>query len=61
MKERLEAIDGSLEIRSSRGHGTRVEASVPAAIIERGEALWPDLDFGTGPVAHEDAARRGVV
>jgi signal transduction histidine kinase len=61
MKERLEAIDGSLEIRSSRGHGTRVEASVPAAIVERGEALWPDLDFGAGPVVHEDAARRGVV
>jgi signal transduction histidine kinase len=29
MKERLVALDGSLEIRSIPGRGTRVEATVP--------------------------------
>ena len=34
MKERLEAIGGSLEIRSSPGLGTRVEATVPLDVVQ---------------------------
>ncbi len=35
MKERLEAIGGSLEIRSSPGMGTRVEATVPLDVVAK--------------------------
>ena len=34
MKERLEAIGGFLDIRSSPGCGTRVEATVPLDVIQ---------------------------
>ena len=61
MKERLEAIDGSLEIRSRAGRGTRVEAMVPAEILQRGEALWPDLEAGPVMVGHDQTASRGLV
>jgi signal transduction histidine kinase len=44
MKERLEAIGGSLEIRSSPGRGTRVEATVPVDVIQGGEATRPDVN-----------------
>jgi signal transduction histidine kinase len=36
MKERLEAIGGVLEIRSAPGRGTRLEAAVPADVIQSG-------------------------
>jgi signal transduction histidine kinase len=42
MKERLEGIGGFLEIRSGPGHGTRVEATVPLAVIQSGEATRPE-------------------
>jgi signal transduction histidine kinase len=44
MKERLEAIGGSLDIRSSPGSGTRVEATVPLDVIQSGEATRPDIN-----------------
>jgi signal transduction histidine kinase len=34
MKERVEALGGSLEIRSSTGAGTRVEATVPLDAVQ---------------------------
>jgi signal transduction histidine kinase len=42
MKERLEAIGGLLEIRSGRGCGTRLEATVPADVIQSGNETRPD-------------------
>ena len=42
MKERLEAIGGSFEIRSNPGDGTRVEATVPLDVVQGGEATRPD-------------------
>jgi signal transduction histidine kinase len=47
MKERLEAIGGSLEIRSSPGGGTRVEATVPLDVIKSGGATQPDDKVST--------------
>jgi signal transduction histidine kinase len=38
MKERLEAIGGSLEICSAPGEGARVEAAIPLHLIETGTA-----------------------
>jgi signal transduction histidine kinase len=35
MSERLEGVGGSVAVRSRRGEGTRVEASVPAHVVER--------------------------
>jgi two-component system sensor histidine kinase DegS len=29
MRERIEYLDGSLEVKSSPGHGTRIEITVP--------------------------------
>jgi signal transduction histidine kinase len=42
MKERLEAIGGSLEIRSTPGLGTRVEATAPLDVVQGGAAR-PDV------------------
>lgn len=47
MIERLDAIGGSLHIRSNPGSGTRVTAIVPAAVIQRS-------DENTGAFALED-------
>ena len=44
MKERLEALGGSLQIRSDPGVGTRVEATVPREAAQGGGAMWPDFD-----------------
>ena len=56
MKERLEAIGGFLEIRSSPGCGTRVEATVPLDVIQSGEATRPDVN-----AQPESMAGRGFV
>ncbi len=42
MRERLEAFGGSLEIRSSRGLGTRVEVTVPLDVVQMSEAIRSD-------------------
>jgi signal transduction histidine kinase len=42
MKERLEALGGSLEIRSNPGFGTRVEATAPLDAVQSSEATRPD-------------------
>jgi signal transduction histidine kinase/ABC-type uncharacterized transport system substrate-binding protein len=42
MKERLEAIGGFLKIRSGSGCGTRLEATVPADVIQNGDETRPD-------------------
>ena len=44
MNERLDSIGGFLEIRSSPGCGTRVEATVPLDVIQSGEATRPDVN-----------------
>jgi signal transduction histidine kinase len=44
MKERLEAIDGFLKIHSGPGCGTRVEATVPEEVIQRGEETSLDVN-----------------
>jgi signal transduction histidine kinase len=44
MKERLEAVGGSLEIRSTPGAGTRVEAAVPLDVVQSGESTRPDVN-----------------
>ncbi len=41
MKERLEMIGGLLEVRSSPGCGTRVEATVPLDVAQSGVATRP--------------------
>jgi signal transduction histidine kinase len=43
MKERLEAIGGSFEIRSGPGCGTRVEATVPLEVIQSGDVTRPGI------------------
>ena len=48
MKERLEAIGGLLEIRSSPGCGTRVEATVPLDVAQSGVATRPERQHATG-------------
>ncbi len=35
MRERLASVDGALDLQSSPGHGTQIEAIVPAAAIRR--------------------------
>ena len=42
MNERLEALGGSLEIRSTPGAGTRVEATVRSNAVEGSEATRPE-------------------
>ena len=43
----MEAIGGSLEIRSGPGCGTRVEATVPFDFIQSGEATRPEVKAQT--------------
>jgi signal transduction histidine kinase len=43
MKERLEAIGGSLEIRSAPSSGTRVMATAPLEVIETSEATRSEV------------------
>jgi signal transduction histidine kinase len=44
MEERLEAIGGFLEIHSGPGCGTRVEATVPAEVVQRVEETPEDVN-----------------
>jgi signal transduction histidine kinase len=51
MIERLDAVGGSLHIRSNPGSGTRVTATVPAAVLQRS-------DEGSGAFAEEHGLAR---
>jgi signal transduction histidine kinase len=58
MIERLEAIGGSLQIRSSPGGGTRVSATIPAAVVYgRDESAGPTFppEDGKTPVTSESS------
>jgi len=48
MKERVEAVGGSLEIRSSTGAGTSVEVTVPLDAVGRSDTA---LKYGVDPEA----------
>ena len=39
MNERLEALDGSLDVRSAPGSGTRIAATIPAKVIQRRQTV----------------------
>lgn len=52
MRERVEALGGRLQVESKRGHGTVVEAWLPLAADDGGDAAGTDADTGAdaGPV-----------
>lgn len=41
MRERVEGLAGSLEVKSSVGHGTRLVARIPASDSAPGDRAWP--------------------
>jgi len=57
MRERIEALNGTLSIRSERGHGTELEITLPVPLADTAP-LQKAQDTPREPIARETPALR---